>query len=245
MQNTNFNEKTLKEQKELFTATVIHDLKTPLNAQIRSLELLKKGYWGKLNNGQKEILDIIIESSVFMKEMLYSLLEILKLENNFTKLNPETFDINQLMELCINEYKPLALLNNIFISYKHVKKEYISADKNLVRRIITNLLDNSIKYGFKNTTVYIATEENEKNIIINFKNTGYKISDSDKVHIFDKFSSFSELNQKPGIGLGLYYCKKAAEAHNGTIELVSDGNTNEFIVKLPKEYNENNYLNFV
>ena len=109
MRNISLNEITQKEQKDLFWATVVHDLKTPLVAQIRSLELLRKEYWGKINNEQKKILDIIIESSDFMKEMLYSLLETSKIENGFAKLNIEYFNINQLIELCINEYKNLAI----------------------------------------------------------------------------------------------------------------------------------------
>lgn len=246
MQNTDSTKITQKEQKDLFMATIVHDLKTPLIAQKRSLELLRNEYWGKLNDEQKEILDIVLESSNFMKEMLYSLLDIFKLENNFAKLTPETFNINQLTELCINEYKFLAASKSIYIIYKcNNKTKMIYADRNLIRRLITNLLDNSIKYGFKGTTVYISTEENENNIIFKIKNTGFKISNKEKSHIFDKFSSFSKLNHKPGTGLGLYYCQKVIEAHNGKIELCSENNINEFIVNIPIQYSGGNFVNFV
>ena len=84
MQNTDL-EKHIESQKELFLATLTHDLKTPLQAQIKSLELLSNGNFGMINKSQKEIVDMIIESSVFMREMLYSVLLTYKYENVLAK----------------------------------------------------------------------------------------------------------------------------------------------------------------
>ena len=68
-------EKTLENQKSLFLATLSHDLKNPLQAQISTLELFNKGAFGELNNTQKEILEMMLESSKYMREMLYTLLK--------------------------------------------------------------------------------------------------------------------------------------------------------------------------
>ena len=241
------NTETKEEQKNnLLTATVIHDLKTPLIAQIRSMELLRKGYWGELNKAQDDILDVIIESSNFLKEMLYSLLDVLKFENGLGQINPQEFNLNELILLCINEYKTLAAAKNIKIIFNSANDSHLlTADKNLIRRVIMNLTDNSIKYGLNDSDVIISTEEKADFLIMKFKNTGFEITQETKAHIFEKFVSGNNFKQNPGTGLGLYYCKKAIEAHNGEIELISKGNSNEFIVKLPKEYISKSYLNFV
>ncbi len=245
MQNSELKEQIKNDKKDLFLATVIHDLKNPLIAQIRSLELLRKGFWGKLNNEQNDILDIIIESSNFMKELLYSLLETFKIKNCITKLAPETFNINELINLCINEYKVLAQGNDIKIVYKSTSHNvYILADKALMRRVISNLLDNSIKYGFNNTEINIELKETSEKILIRIKNTGYKLTDNSKKLIFNKYFSGVNYNNT-GIGLGLYYCKNVIEAHNGQINVISNGNINEFLVEIPKIFSGEEYLNFV
>lgn len=239
-------EKAENSQKEMFIATLAHDLKTPLLAQIKSLEMLKKGIWGSLNNDQTEIISVIIESSEFMKQMLYSLLEIYRFKNGKILINPEKFDLEILIQSCIKEILGLAKSNNINIKYTNLCADtIINGDKTLIKRVILNLLDNSINYAYKNSQIDIFINSDEKLCVIKIKNTGSEIKKEFSQHIFEKYVTGQNLNQKPGVGLGLYYCKTVVEAHNGKIIFNNDKNLNEFIIEIPKEFLSVNYLQFI
>ena len=82
-------------KKNLFLATLSHDLKNPLQAQISTLELFNKGAFGELNNTQKEILEMMLESSKYMRTMLYSLLKTCKENNGIIYLEKKYFDIKK------------------------------------------------------------------------------------------------------------------------------------------------------
>ena len=237
MQNTDL-EKHIESQKELFLATLTHDLKTPLQAQIKSLELLSNGNFGVINKSQKEIVDMIIESSVFMREMLYSVLLTYKYENGLAKLNKKSFDVDNLLRVCLKEIMHLAEEKNIKIEYQNLAvNNYIFADEGQLRRVFSNVLNNAINYAYKNTKIFVSFQEYKECIKFKIKNTSAPIPKNIKKHIFDKYVSGDNLNSRKGIGLGLYFCQKVIEAHNGKISLNGNETSNEFIIELPKSEN--------
>lgn len=228
-------EKQLELQKELFIATLTHDLKNPLQAQISSLELLSKGTFGQITDSQKDIINMILESAGFMHEMLYSILATYKYDNGMVKLNKEVFDIEQLLKICIKEAFYLAKKKNIEIEYKSIiTNTNLFADESQIRRVIANLLNNAINYADKNTKILIEILEDENFSMLKIKNISKAIPNNIREHIFDKYVSGSEMNKQRGIGLGLYFCKKVMEAHNGTITLNSYDKYNEFLICIPK-----------
>ena len=97
------NEKILENRKSLFLATLSHDLKNPLLAQISSLDLFSKGTFGELNETQKEIIDLILESSQYMRDMLYSLLKAFKDNHGSIKFERQNFDVYKLISKIIKE----------------------------------------------------------------------------------------------------------------------------------------------
>lgn len=233
---TKEKEKKLDERKELFIATLTHDLKNPLQSQICTLELLKKGNFGSISDNQKEIIEMLLESSKFMKELLYSVLTVYKYDNGLVKLNKKSFDLNEIITACILETKCFAKDKNIRIEYKNFMEEcIISADENHIRRVIGNILNNALNYAFKDTLISIIVAQERKNISIKIKSISTPISEELKEHIFDKYISGMNSDKKIGIGLGLYFCKKVIEAHKGKIYLNSNNIENEFIINLPIE----------
>ena len=241
MQNTD-----LEKQKELFLATLTHDLKTPLQAQISSLELLSKGTFGAVNNEQKEIIDMIIESSSFMREMLYSILSIYKYERGMVRLNKQNFNFDNLIRTCLKETIHLAREKQIQIEYKNLSAETsLIADESQIRRVLSNILNNAINYAYQNTKVFIEFQDDKDKFRLKIKNTSAPIPEEIKNHIFDKYVSGDNLNQRRGIGLGLYFCKKVIEAHNGQIILNGFDTSNEFIIELPRYDKGNEMLNFL
>ena len=238
-------EKQLELQKELFLATLTHDLKTPLQAQISSLQLIAKGKFGEINQSQKEVVDMIIESSSFMREMLYSLLSTYKYEQGIVCLNKQNFNFDNLICICLKETAHLAQEKNIQIEYQNMAtQEILDADESQIRRVISNILNNAINYAYKNTKILVVFQEYKDSFKLKIKNTSALIPDEIKQHIFDKYVSNIETQHRRGIGLGLYFCKKVIDAHNGTISLNGVGTSNEFVIELPKVQEKNIVLSF-
>ena len=234
----------IEEQKELYVATIVHDLKNPLNAQIVALEQFYKEKFGGLTDLQKEILNDIITSAKFMSEMLSTILSVYKFENGAVKLNKTEVDIDNLIKICIKDVTPLADENCIFIEYINIaSNNLIYCDENYIRRVISNMLNNMINYSYKNTKSVISLENDKIYEVMRFKSEGLPINKDLQLHIFDKYIPSS--NKKSGTGLGLYFCKKAVEAHGGLISLKSQNSKIEFCIKLPIAYMSEGTIKFV
>ncbi len=230
------HEKELENQKDLFIATLVHDLKNPLLAQISSINQCYKGMFGELNDTQKEILSLTLESANYMKEMLYTLINTYKYDNGNIQLNKEKFDIEKLINTCIKEHLSMSneqKVNLIFSSSLEENEKMISADEKQLRRVITNLLSNGINYAYENTDFNIATEVHDGILKISLENSGPPIDKNTQEHLFEKYISNANKYQKVGFGLGLYLSKKIMEAHNGKIYFVQNGDLNKFVMELP------------
>ncbi len=230
------NEKNLENRKNLFLATLSHDLKNPLLAQISSLDLFSKGTFGELNETQKEMIDLILESSKYMRDMLYSLLKAFKDNHGSIKFERRNFDVYKLISKIVKEMNDLALENDIKINFDSAildEDKMIYADEIQLRRVVGNILNNAISYGYKNTEINVKMWTQCQILKMSFENTSDVIPDDLKNIIFDKYVCGKNVTGGLGIGLGLYFCKKVLEAHEGNIHLETNGNHNKFVIDLP------------
>ena len=230
------NEKELENQKDLFIATLVHDLKNPLLAQISSINQCCNGLFGELNDTQKEILSLTLESANYMKEMLYTLINTYKYDNGNILLNKENINIENLINTCIKEHLSISNEQNVKLIFKSTlkdKEKFILADEKQLRRVITNLLSNGINYAYENTDFNITTDIHNGILEIALENSGPPIDKNTQEHLFEKYISNANKYQKVGFGLGLYLSKKIMEAHDGKIYFVANGNFNKFVIELP------------
>lgn len=230
-------DKKLEHQRDLFLATLSHDLKNPLQAQISSLEMLYREYYGKIDEGHQEILELVIESAKYMKDMLCTLLKTYKQNNGIIQLVYSRFDILSLMTKSIREVRDLGKIKNVEIRFNSKLTEdekLMYADENQLRRVIGNMLNNAINYAFENSVVDISIKLENGFYVFDFKNESEEISESLKVNIFNKYVCGNPLESNSGVGLGLYFCRKILEAHDGTISLDNIGTKNTFSIKIPK-----------
>ena len=230
-------DKKLENQRDLFLATLSHDLKDPLQAQISSLEMLYREYCGKIDEGHQEIMELVIESAKYMKDMLCTLLKTCKQNNGIIQLVYSRFDILSLMTKSIREVRDLGKIKNVEIKLSTQLKEnekLMYADENQLRRVIGNMLNNAINYAFENSVVDISIKLENGFYVFDFKNESEEISESLKVNIFNKYVCGNPLETNSGVGLGLYFCRKIIEAHDGTISLDNIGTKNTFSIKIPR-----------
>lgn len=230
-------DKKLEHQRDLFLATLSHDLKNPLQSQISSLEMLYREYYGKIDEGHQEIMELVIESAKYMKDMLCTLLKTCKQNNGIIQLEYSKFDIISLINRSIKEVRDLGKIKNVEINFNsqlNGDEKFIYADCNQLRRVIGNMLNNAINYAFENSVVKISLRLENGFYVFDFQNESDVISESLKANIFDKYVCGNPLESNSGVGLGLYFCRRILEAHDGSISLDNNGTKNTFSMKIPK-----------
>ena len=225
----------MQAQKDNFIATLTHDLKTPVRADILALELLLNGKFGDLNQKQKEILEEMLNSNKFLLNMLDTLLAKYKYESDEVVLNKNIFDLNMLVESSAKELKYLFEEKNINLKLNlSDEKIELNADMIELKRALVNLISNAIKFNKENGSVIITTSINDNKAIIKIADTGIGMSKEKMAHIFDRYVSYAKRFRRLGTGLGLFVAKKIIEAHKGTIEVASipkEGSV--FTIKIP------------
>jgi len=217
-----------KMQKE-FINTAAHELRTPLQPIISLSQLLKDKIKDK---EQKRLLDIIIKNAKRLKGLTEDILDVTKIEGDKLNLNKSAFDIVYLLQSLIKEFehgveddKKIKFEMQLNIDSNTI----VFADRNRISQVISNLIDNSIKFMAMEDekgliSIYvektkIISKENENSnsftdeVIISIKDNGKGVDSEIFPRLFTKFAS----NSFQGTGLGLFIAKNIVEAHAGKI----------------------------
>jgi signal transduction histidine kinase len=224
-------------QKE-FINVAAHELRTPIQPILGLSKIIKD----KINDKDlKDLIEVIIKNTNRLKRLTEDILDVTRIESNKLYLNKESFCISDLLNSIIKEFEHTLEINNKNIKFKlHFKNIELNsvnvvADKNRISQVISNLINNSIKFistgngnerdtnGLISITVEKAKiKNNEDNnssdrvideIIISIKDNGIGIDPEIFPRLFTKFASKSF----QGTGLGLYISKNIVEAHGGKI----------------------------
>lgn len=231
--------KEIEAQKETFVATLTHDLKTPVRAQIKTLEMLIKNKFGQINESQAEILKETLNSNKYMAGMLDNLLSTYKYENGKAIINRQDTEINDLLRSCYSELKHLAEDKRQEVTFDF-KENYLSAlvDPLEIKRVFINLLANAFTYTDESGKIRIITKKEEGNTVISFIDNGRGMSKKEMSGLFNKFTSYSRRFRHVGTGLGLYLSKKIIESHGGKICVDSqEGKGSSFTIVIPGNVN--------
>jgi K+-sensing histidine kinase KdpD len=233
--STRNSERDLQVQRDSFIVTLGHDLKNPIVAQIKGLELFLQGCLGEINKEQRELLEMLLNSCKYMNGMLSSLLATYRNYDGIVKLNFEEFSFIELVNECVSEMIYVAKDKGINIS---LNNDFISAnsfaDRILIKRVVMNLLSNGIKYAFRNTDLELYVYTKEDKICFKFINQSPYIPLEKQKCLFEQYVSFAPAHKEYGVGLGLYASKKIVEAHNGEVYFESfENNRNSFGFRIP------------
>jgi len=219
----------------------IHQIKNSLSALKWIIKMFLDGDLGKLSVEQKDLLQKTYHENERALNTANELLRINREEKIEERKNELiNFDIVDLIEEAVFNFSGEARSRNIEIIFLKPKKDSIKikADKNKIRIVIQNLLENAIKYSHPAGKIFITLIEEKDKIKISFKDTGIGISEKGQKEIFNKFFRDEKAIQKDsfGTGIGLYTVKKIITEHNGLINFESTekvGST--FYVILPKK----------
>lgn len=228
-------DKEYSERSRIF-ANLSHDLKIPLTV----IEGYSKAFLDGIvpKNKEHEYLEAIFNKCDEATNIINSLLEFTKFENNELKITLESLDLNKYFTECLaNKYNDLEIAKfKMEVSIPNVKIMY-NIDKKIMNRMLDNLVSNTIKYNEEGTTFYFKLEKVRKTIRLTIADDGKGIKEELKDSIFNPFvSGDSSRGPKTGTGLGLSIVKRAVEIHKGTIRLVKKPHKpykTEFIIEFP------------
>ena len=202
-------------KKDEFLAKIIHDLKTPTIAQIKALECFLNTCSDKFSQDEIDLIELTLNSCNYMYKLIDTFNSVNKLNYEELVLNYEKFNFVQLVEDTIKELKILLKYYNLIINFKYNQEIVINADKLQIKRVLDNLISNSINYAFKNSIIYINAESKKGELFFEIRNESHYIEPKILKEIFEKYKTYSSNYNKAGVGLGLYLSKEIIHAHFG------------------------------
>ena len=188
--------------------------------------MIQEGEFGKTAPKQKPIINILEKSANRLINLIKNLLDISRIEKGRLELNLESTNIVQMTEELVKDLLPNALRKKIKFKM-HAPTEQlpnIVADKERIRQVLLNTIDNAIKYTTKGR-VDVTLEKNMDDIIISITDTGRGMAQDEIAKIFTKFTRVggNARFRTEGSGLGLYVAKQIIREHHGDIEVTSPG----------------------
>ncbi len=213
------------ELKSRFLAIVSHELKTPLNAIMGLAEMIELGIYGEVVPKQQTILNEIIGSAEGMEQLVVDLLTQAQLDSNTFVLRPSNFETAKLIDRTHTLLTPLAQQKGLTLQL-HLDAQCppeMVGDFNRINQIITNLVNNAIKYTDEGFVKLAISFSPENNWIITISDTGRGISEEEQATVFQPFHQVQSPHSREagGIGLGLSIVQQIIALMNGHVSLSS------------------------
>ncbi len=209
----------LQQQREDFVATLTHDLKTPVSATNRAVRFFLDGDFGPVSAEQKEILETILQSNTALYSLVQTLLDVYRFDSGVKELNIRPCNIQPIMSQLISEIMPLAQEKGVDLTMSIPESlDEISCDDAEIRRLLQNLIDNSLKFTPHGGSIAVAVEQVDGKTRVSVKDSGKGIPEENKPKLFQRFwQAGSTGRYYASTGLGLYLCRRIVEAHGGRI----------------------------
>ena len=229
------HERELHKLKDHFISFVSHELRTPITSIKLFLSLFKSGKFGKINKEQGNAISTLINENNRLSDLITNLLTISRIEAK--KLNLEKTDF-QLHEIIDGLYINIARNSGILVVNKVPKRFWVNADKNMIKQVYINLINNAIKFSKKGGKIELKAGRNKKEWFLSVKDHGIGISKSELPKLFDKFyqADTKHTRMYQGIGLGLAIVRNIVELHGGRIDVNSTlGKGTEFTIWISQQ----------
>jgi signal transduction histidine kinase len=214
-----------------------HELRTPLTSLSLYVDRLLGRKPEDLENLPPERLRLTLtraRSQVYrLNGLVESLLDVSRIKAGRLQLEPEEMDLVELAREIVARFTEQLPADGEFITLQAPEAIVGRWDRARLEQVLTNLLDNALKYG-RNAPVTVELETEGAMAVLRVKDTGIGISPEKIERIFDRFERATTQRMYGGLGLGLYIARQIVEAHAGTIRVHSTlGVGSEFVVELP------------
>lgn len=240
----------LIESRSEWTRMIIHDLKGPLGVVIANLDLLS----GRLSRKEdRDLLELAREECQDLLKMIQNILEIGKMEKGRMELNLSIIDLRELLHGVHRGFQAVFLKKGVKVRLNFDSaRDSLAADRALLERVLDNLVLNALQYTDRGGEVTIGVGDDAKRdrVVLTVKDNGAGIPEEDRQRIFELYAQAPPLSggggmkkkaggegfPRSGTGIGLTFCKLAAELHGGRILVESEvGKGSTFMVELPAD----------
>ncbi|NFE80685.1 HAMP domain-containing histidine kinase [Clostridium sporogenes] len=235
-QSISIDNKNYKDHHQKMISNISHDIRTPLTALMGYVDLLSDNSITK--EKKEEYVSIIKERGTALKELMEEFFQVAKLECNDVDITIEKFNISEIVRKNVitfmNEINERNITPEINIGDEEI---FGLGDKNYMSRIITNLISNSLKYGYEGKVIGIDLKEDNKWVYLSIWDKGKGIDKNELPYIFDRLYTGEKSRNRnlQGSGLGLSIVKNMVQHMNGSITAKSiPYEKTIFTVKIPK-----------
>ncbi len=222
-------EKVVERMKSQFVSIAAHQLRTPLSIIKWSLSMLLEGDLGILTKEQKDLIVKTYDTNERMIRLINDLLNVARIEEGRFMYKPKTVDLVEVVDLIIDNARPLAKGKDIDLTFKKPKDEsskIVKADIEKLSLAIKNLVENAIFYTKNGGTVIVSVKRKKDQVVFSVKDNGIGLPKKQWSRIFTKFFRADNAirMETEGTGLGLFITKNIIEAHGGKIGFKSKEN---------------------
>ncbi|MEE8292463.1 MAG: ATP-binding protein [Candidatus Tectomicrobia bacterium] len=229
------------EIKDRFLSHISHELRSPLTAIYQFVTILLDGLSGELNPEQREHLNIVLRNINQLRSMVSDLLDCARTDTGKLTVHPQWLSLTPVITDILNTLQPSAAERDIALC-THLPRELpaVFVDPMRIRQVLTNLIDNGIKFTPAQGTITLGTRELDDAadfLCLTVTDTGDGIAPEDTERIFERLSQTTETIDvhRQGLGLGLYICRELISRHQGRIWVESQpGHGSTFCFTLPR-----------
>ncbi len=214
-----------------------HDLRTPLLALGMTMNQALEGSFGELPQKYRQVLANALHSNEELLRLAETLLLVARYESNHGAELNEEVDLYNLAKTCRSELEPLSTRKCLTVNLERKGKSSVThGSRQELRRLIINLIDNSVKYTPAEGTIDIIVVGGENRVTISVADNGYGVPEEDRAALFSRFWRSSKVERGAGTGLGLYLCRRIVESHGGSIRYEQNGDQGSiFTFELPRK----------
>ncbi len=230
--------RVLDESRQEFVSNVSHELKTPLTSMkvLADSLLMQDNVPSEL---YKEFMEDIVSEIDRENQIITDLLALVKMDKTSSELNIAAVNINDLTELILKRLRPIARKLDVEVVFESVRPVVAEVDEVKMTLIMTNLVENAIKYNKEHGWVKVVVDADHQYFTFEVSDSGIGIPEDSLTQIYERFYRVDKSHSREigGTGLGLAITKNAVLAHRGFITVTStEGEGTTFLVRIPLTY---------
>ncbi len=230
--------RALDQSRQEFVANVSHELKTPMT----SIKVLADSLVAQENAPAelyREFMEDIVSEIDRENQIITDLLALVKMDKKVQDLNIVSLNINDLTELILKRLRPIARKKDVEVVFESVRPVVAEVDEVKMTLIMTNLVENAIKYNKEHGWVKVVLDADHQFFTFQVSDSGIGIPEDSLAHIYERFYRVDKSHSREigGTGLGLAITRSAVLMHRGSITVTStEGEGSSFLVKIPLTY---------